>query len=119
MQTPSECSTPSRRPEGPKITVVRDYHSFFNRPTVLNKQSNCWFGSAMRQGNRLHFLTTMPIKDYLSITKIDQAPRGSTVKALSDHQNPPQHPHPAQRHQAISHGYGSHWRQVDLPGTSC
>ena len=79
-------------PDGLKITVVRDYASFFNRPTVLNKQSNCWFGSAMRQGNRLHFLTTMPIKDYLSITKIDQAPRGSTVKALKDHQNRPNIP---------------------------
>ena len=31
----------------------------------------------------------MPIKDYLSITKIDQAPCGSTVKALKDHQNRP------------------------------
>ena len=79
-------------PEGLKVTVVKDYQSFFNRPTVLNKQSNCWFGSAMRQGNRLHFLTTMPIKDYLSITKIDQAPRGSTVRALKDHQNRPNIP---------------------------
>jgi hypothetical protein len=79
-------------PEGLIITVVRDYASFFNRPAVLNKQSNAWFGSAMRQGNRLHFLTTMPIADYLSITNIDQAPRGSTVKELKDHQNRPNIP---------------------------
>jgi len=79
-------------PEGLVITVITDPGVFFQRPTVLNKQSNCWFGSAMRQGNRLHFVTTMPIKDYLSITNIDQAPRGSTVKALKEHQNRPNIP---------------------------
>ena len=79
-------------PEGLIVTIVRDYASFFNRPVVLNKQSNCWFGSAMRQGNRLHFLTTMPIKDYLGITQVDQAPRGSTVTALKAHQNRPNIP---------------------------
>jgi DNA-sulfur modification-associated len=79
-------------PEGLVITVISNPADFFNRPVVLNKQSNYWFGSAMKQGNRLQFLTTMPMNDYLSIVGIDQAPRGSSVKELTKHPNRPNVP---------------------------
>jgi hypothetical protein len=79
-------------PEGLIITVIRDPADFFNRPVVLNKQSNYWFGSAMKQGNRLQFLTTMPMNDYLNIVAIDQAKRGSSVKELTQHPNRPNVP---------------------------
>ena len=79
-------------PEGLTVTIIRDPAQFFQRPVTLNKQSNYWFGSAMKQGNRLQFLTTMPMNDYLNIVGIDQAPRGSTVKELTLHPNRPNIP---------------------------
>jgi hypothetical protein len=79
-------------PEGLIVTVIHNPADFFNRPIVLNKQSNCWFGSAMKQGNRLQFLTTMPMNDYLNIVGIDQAKRGSSVKELTQHPNRPNVP---------------------------
>lgn len=79
-------------PEGVIVTIVRDPAQFFNRPVVLNKQSNHWFGSAMKQGNRLQFVTTMPMNDYLNIVAIDQAARGSSVEELTRHSNRPNIP---------------------------
>ena len=71
------------KPEGLTVTVIHDPAEFFNRPVVLNKQSNYWFGSAMKQGNRLQFLTTMPMNDFLNIVAIDQAKRGANVEELT------------------------------------
>jgi hypothetical protein len=79
-------------PEGLVVTVIRDPAEFFRRPVVLNKSSTHWFGSAMKQGNRLQFLTTMPLNDYLSIVGIDQATRGSNVQELTKHTNRPNIP---------------------------
>jgi hypothetical protein len=79
-------------PEGLIVTIVRDPADFFKRPVTLNKQANYWFGSAMKQGNRLQFLTTMPMSDYLSIVAIDQAPRGASVQELTKHSNRPNIP---------------------------
>jgi len=79
-------------PDGLTVTVINDPAEFFNRPVVLNKQSNHWFGSAMKQGKRLQFLTTMPLNDYLNIVAIDQAKRGSSVELLTKHTNRPNVP---------------------------
>ena len=79
-------------PEGLIITVISNPADFFKRPVTLNKQSNYWFGSAMKQGNRLQFLTTMPMNDYLGIVGIDQAKRGSSVEELTKHPNRPNIP---------------------------
>jgi hypothetical protein len=80
------------KPEGLTVTPIRDPAEFFNRPIVLNKQSNYWFGSAMKQGKRLQFVTTMPMNDYLNIVAIDQAKRGSSVEQLKAHTNRPNVP---------------------------
>ena len=79
-------------PEGLTVTIIRDPAQFFQRPVTLNKQSNYWFGSAMKQGNRFQFVTSMPMNDYLNIVAIDQAPRGSTVSELTKHPNRPNIP---------------------------
>lgn len=79
-------------PEGLTVTVVTDPADFFKRPVTLNKQSNYWFGSAMKQGNRLQFVTTMPMSDFTNIVHFDQAPRGSTISELTKHPNRPNVP---------------------------
>ena len=79
-------------PEGLIVEIVTDPAVFFGQKVVLNKGSTYWFGSAMRQGNRLQFLCTMPVQDYLNIVQIDQAKRGSTVSELKDHMNRPKIP---------------------------
>lgn len=76
-------------PDGLTVEVVRDPVEFFARETTLNKWSIQWFGSAMRQGNRLQFLTTMSMQDYLNVVKVDQAPRHATVAELGQRSNRP------------------------------
>lgn len=76
-------------PDGLIVDVMRDPVDFFNRKVTLNKASAHWFGSAMRQGNRLQFVTTMSIHDYLNVADVEQAARGSTVIELQKKSNRP------------------------------
>lgn len=79
-------------PDGLIVDVVRDPVDFFNRKITLNKASAHWFGSAMRQGNRLQFVTTMSVQDYLNASQVEQAKRGATVAELQTKSNRPKIP---------------------------
>jgi hypothetical protein len=84
-------------PDGLIVNVVRDPTEFFNRKVTLNKATTHWFGSAMKQGNRLQFLTTMTIQDYLTVVKVERlegqaAAKGATVEELQKKSNRPKIP---------------------------
>jgi hypothetical protein len=77
-------------PEGLIVEVTNDSSEFMAQKATLNRSSTFWFGAAMKQGERLQFLTSMPVNDYLSVVKYtDRAKRGVTVEVLRKSSNRP------------------------------
>lgn len=80
------------QPPGLIVEVVHEPAKLFERKVTLNKPTSHLFGSAMRQGRRLQFVTTMPLSNYLDLTRIDRAQKGMTVEELREHKNRPKIP---------------------------
>jgi hypothetical protein len=60
-----------------------------NLKAELNNATPQLFGTAYRQGNRLHFATGMAFRDYVALVHLDQAPKGSTLDELRERTNRP------------------------------
>jgi len=76
-------------PDGIDVRVTDDPIELMRFEPQLNNATTQLFGTAYRQGGRLHFATAMPVRDYIMMTRVDQAPRGSTMDELNQAFNRP------------------------------
>lgn len=86
-------------PDALIVRVADNSDEFLNLNAQLNSSAPLMWGTAYRQGGRLHFSTAMSVSDYCGIIRIDQAPKGSTTKELEKHTNRPAE---------VAHGKGIH-----------
>lgn len=71
------------------IQVTSDSNEFLDLKVQLNNSAPQLFGTAYRQGNRLHFVSGMAMRDYVKLVKIDQAAAASTLGEVREHTNRP------------------------------
>lgn len=76
-------------PAGLKVNVTDDVGTFMALRTQLNSAQPQLFGTAYRQGTRLHFATAMSVRDYLNLVKVNQAPKGATLEETRPYWNRP------------------------------
>jgi hypothetical protein len=69
-------------PEALTVEVTDSTDEFMNLRVQLNSGSPQLFGIAYRQGNRLHFVTGMSMRDYIKMVRVNQAPAGSNLDEL-------------------------------------
>jgi hypothetical protein len=71
------------------VRITNDPAEFMNLKVQLNSGQPPLFGTAYRQGQRLHFCTAMSVNDYVRLARVDQAVRGSGVDDARGHFNRP------------------------------
>jgi hypothetical protein len=76
-------------PDSLDVKITNDSAELMNLQVQLNSGMPQMFGTAYRQGGRLHFVTAMSVRDYLRITRTGPAPKGATPSELDEAFNRP------------------------------
>jgi hypothetical protein len=76
-------------PEGLDVRVTAETSEFMHLQAQLNSETPLLFGTAYRQGNRLHFGTAMSVRQFLNVAEINQARKGSTLAEVRERTNRP------------------------------
>jgi hypothetical protein len=79
-------------PPGLYIKVTDSTDEFLTLKTQLNSAAATLFGTAYRQGNRLHFASAMSVGDYANLTRVEHAAKGSTLDEMREMANRPKEP---------------------------
>jgi hypothetical protein len=79
----------TRIPDALDVRVTDDSNEFMALRAVLNNATPQLFGIAYRQGSRLHFSTGMSVRDYATMVKLGQAPKGASVEEARESTNRP------------------------------
>lgn len=79
-------------PPGIEVEVTEDINEFMKLKADFNNSAPHYYGTALRQGNRLQFATAMSVNDYVRIVHLEQAIKGSTLEEMKKYANRPKEP---------------------------